>query len=258
MHHYYMAQSYLASVARTRAQTEIEEAIRLDPKNPEFYLLYMKILLEQDKSADGAKAAFKALELAPGSAPEVLAMSDEFYLPEAKAVYNKVIAMGNKEVLPYLGLGNIALHSADLAEAEKWFIRARGLQAEHPAVLLAWGRLIAAKAQKLTDESEIKKQLQEARALLEKSKMKGEESATIHSELGAVYYKLAMWDKAAESYEDALRMRRRQNDLRFSLGQAYGQLGRIRDAELKYREILALAPDNLDAFKALQGIGKKY
>jgi tetratricopeptide (TPR) repeat protein len=214
--------------------------------------------LEQDKSSDGAKAAFKALELAPDSVPEVLAMSDEFYLPEAKAVYSKVIAMGNKDVLPYLGLGNIALHSGDLAEAEKWFIQARSLQAEHPAVLLAWGRLLAAKAQKLTDDAEMKNQLQQARALLEKSKSKGEDSATVHSELGAVYYRLAMWDKAAESYADALRMRRRRNDLRFSLGQSYAQLGRIKEAEQKYREILALSPDDADALKALQDIGKKY
>ena len=57
---------------------------------------------------------------------------------------------------------------------------------------------------------------------------------------------------------DALRMRRRRNDLRFSLGQSYAQLGRIKEAEQKYREILALAPDDVEAFKALQDIGKKY
>ena len=72
-------------------------------------------------------------------------MSDEFYLPDAKVVYRKIIDMGSKEVLPYLGLGNIALHSGDLAEAEKWFIPARELQPDHPAVLLAWGRLTAVK-----------------------------------------------------------------------------------------------------------------
>jgi predicted membrane-bound spermidine synthase/tetratricopeptide (TPR) repeat protein len=258
MHHYYLAQSYLASVSRERALKEVEEAIRLDPKNPKFYLLQMRAYLEQDKSTDGAKAAFKALELAPDSAAEVLAMSDEFYLPEAKAVYSKIISMGHKEVLPYLGLGNIALHSSDLAEAEKWFVQARNLQADHPAVLLAWGRLTAAKAIKLTDETAMKKQLQEARELLEKSKMKGEESATVHSELGGVYYRLAMWDKAADSYADALRMRRRRNDLRFSLGQSYAQLGKIKEAEQKYREILALAPDDAEALKALQDLGKRY
>ena len=100
----------------------------------------MKILLEQDKSTEGAKEAFAALEQGAEYIPDVLAMSDEFYLPDAKVVYGKIIEMGSKEVLPYLGLGNIALHSGDLAEAEKWFVQARELQPEHPAVLLAWGR----------------------------------------------------------------------------------------------------------------------
>jgi tetratricopeptide (TPR) repeat protein len=155
-------------------------------------------------------------------------------------------------------LGNIALHSGDLPEAEKWFTRARDLQPDHPAVLLAWGRLIGAKAQKSTDEGQVKKQMQEARSLLEKSKSKGEESATVHSELGVVYYKLGMWEKAADEYSEALRMRRRRNDLRYSLGQAYAQLGRIKDAEQKYREILSLAPDDAEALKALQDLGKRY
>jgi predicted membrane-bound spermidine synthase len=258
MHHFYIAQSYAASLARNRALKEVEEALRLEPKNPKFHLLKMRLLLEQDRSTDGAKEAFAALESGKEYIPEVLAMSDEFYLPEAQAVYRKTIEMGNKEVLPYLGLGNIALHGGNLPEAEKWFVQARELQAEHPAVLLAWGRLTSAKAQRLTDEAQSKKQLQEARVLLEKAKAKGEESATIHTELGGIYYRLAMWEKAAESYSEALRMRRRRNDLRFSLGQAYAQLGKIPEAEQKYREILALSPDDADALKALQELGKRY
>jgi len=258
MHHFYMAQSYEASVARNRALKEIDEAIRLEPKNPKFHLLKMKILLEQDKSTEGAKEAFAALESGAEYIPDVLAMSEEFYLPEAQAVYRKVIEMGNKDVLPYLGLGNIALHSGNLQEAEKWFVQARALQPEHPAVLLAWGRLIAAKAQRTSDDAQVKKQLQEARVFLEKAKAKGEDSVTIQAELAAVYYRLALWEKAAESYAQALRMRRRRNDLRFSLGQAYAQLGKTAAAEQKYREILSLAPDDADALKALQDLGKKY
>jgi len=258
MHHFYMAQAYAASVARNRALAELDQAIKLDPKNPRFRLLKMRILLEQDRSAEGAKEALAALQSGEEYIPDVLAMSDEFYLPEAQAIYRKVIEMGNKDVLPYLGLGNIALHGGNLEEAEKWFVQVRALQAEHPAVLLAWGRFIAAKAQRLTDEEEAKKQLQEARSLLEKSKFKGENSATIHAELGVVYYRLAMWEKAIEAYTEALRMRRRRNDFRFSLGQAYAQLGQIAAAEQKYREILALTPDDVDAFKALQDLGKKY
>lgn len=258
MHHYYMAQAHLASQLRGRAMSEIDEALRLEPKNPKFHLLKMRIFLDQDKSVEGLKEAFAALESGPDYIPDVLAMSDEFYLPEAQAVYRKTIEMGNRDVLPYLGIGNIALHAGNLAEAEKWFIRARDLQPEHPAVLLAWGRFAAAQAQRETNEAKAKEELQKARGLLERAKAKGENSATIHTELGIVYYKLAMWEKAVQEYTDALRMRRRRNDLRFSLGQAYAQLGKMKLAEQKYREILSLSPDDADALNALQAIGKHY
>lgn len=247
MHHYYMAQSYVASVSLDRALKELEQALRLDPKNPKFYLLKLKILLDQEKSSEGAKAALAALALDPASASDVLALSDDFYLPDAKIVYSKVIEMGSREVLPYLGLGNIALHSDDLKEAEKWFEQARALQPDHPAVLMAWGRLMNAKGN-----------AREAKELLERSNAKGEDSSTIYSELGSVYSKLKMWDKAADAYKQALRMRRRRNDWRQALGDAYAQLGRLREAERKYREVLAFSPDDTDAWKALEAIGKKY
>jgi vacuolar-type H+-ATPase subunit H len=35
-------------------------------------------------------------------------------------------------------------------------------------------------------------------------------------------------------------------------------LGRVKEAEQKYREILALAPDDAEALKALQDLGKRY
>ena len=43
-----------------------------------------------------------------------------------------ILKMGTKEVLPYLGLGNIALHSGEIPEAEKWLSQAREIDAEHP------------------------------------------------------------------------------------------------------------------------------
>ncbi|HXV82006.1 MAG TPA: fused MFS/spermidine synthase [Candidatus Binatia bacterium] len=258
MHHYYMAQSYVASVANNRALSELEKAVRLDPTNPQFYVLQTKILLDQDKSAEAAKTAFAAMERSPDTISDILGLSDEFYLPEAKRVYSKAIAMGNREILPYLGLGNIALHSGDFAEAEKWFVSAREIQADHPAVLLAFGRLALAKANREKDKEAAGGLLQEAREQLEDSKAKGEDSATLYSELGEVYMKLDQWDKAVESYEQALRMRRRRNDWRRSLGEAYAKLGKVREAEQKYREVLALSPDDDQALYGLQALGKRY
>jgi tetratricopeptide (TPR) repeat protein len=221
-------------------------------------LLQARIFLDQDRSADGARAAFKALELAPQKISEVLALSDDFYLGEAKAVYAKVVALGSQEVLPYLGLGNISLHSGDLKEAEKWFEKARAMQPGHPAVLLAWGRLTAAKAQQLKDQAQAKRLYQEARDMLERSRAKGEDSSTIYAEMGSVYFKLGVWEKAVDSYQEAVRMKRRRDDWRLSLGQAYAKLGKISEAERKYREVLAFNPDDAEAWRALQELGKKY
>jgi len=259
MHHYYMAQSYVASVANNRALRELGQAVRLDPTNAKFYVLQTKILLDQDKSSEAAKTALAAMERSRDTVSDILALSDEFYLPDAKVVYSKAIALGSREVLPYLGLGNIALHSEDLAEAEKWLTQARELQAHHPAVLLAWGRLIAAKAGEEKDQAVAKKEWGEAKDFLEKSKAtEVETSATLYAALGNVYANLQMWDKAADAYKEALRMRRRQNDWRRSLGEAYAKLGKVREAEQKYREILALSPDDDQALHGLQALGKRY
>jgi spermidine synthase len=258
MHHYYMAQSYVASVSHSRALKELEQAVRLDPTNSKFYVLQTKVLLDQDKSAEAAKTAFAAMERSRDTISDVLGLSDEFYLPEAKLVYAKAIELGNREVLPYLGLGNIAIHSGDLPEAEKWFRRAGELQAEHPAVLLAMGRLASAKGAREKDKEAATKLFQEARDLLEKSKGKGEDSATLYAELGEVYGKLEMWDKASDSYKEALRMRRRRNDWRRSLGEAYAKQGKLSEAEQKYREVLALSADDELAFYGLQALGKRY
>jgi Tetratricopeptide repeat. len=43
-----------------------------------------------------------------------------------------------------------------------------------------------------------------------------------------------------------------------ALGQAYAKLGKVREAEQKYREVLALSPDDASAWKSLEALGKRY
>ena len=112
------------------------------------------------------------------------------------------------------------------------YLRGR-FKPDHPAVLLAFGRLALVKGNREKDKQAASNLFQEAKGFLEKSKSKGEDSATLYSELGEVYAKLNMWDEAAESYKEALRMRRRRNDWRRSLGEAYAKLGKMREAEAK-------------------------
>jgi spermidine synthase len=247
LRHFYLAQAYQGSDWHSGALKEVDEAIRLDPSNPNFYVLKTKILLDQEKSADAATAALTALKLSPKTIHPILILSDDFYLREAKAIYTKTIEMGTREVLPYLGLGNIALHYNDLNEAEKWFAQAKNTNADHPAVLLAWGRLLLAR-----------ENWQQAVEYLERSKEKGEDSATLFGALGDSYFQLKVWDKAVEAYHQAFRSRNKKVEWRLSMGIALAQMGKVDAAEEKFREVLALAPDNDQAWQELQKLGKRY
>jgi uncharacterized protein HemY len=97
-----------------------------------------------------------------------------------------------------------------------------------------------------------------ARELLEESKEKGEDSATLFGALGDAYLKLEMWDQAAKSYGQAVRLRRRSVDWRRSMGIALAKMGRVKEAEEKFREVLALDSDNASAWLELNRLGKKY
>jgi tetratricopeptide (TPR) repeat protein len=144
-------------------------------------------------------------------------------------------------------MGNIALHYRDLKEAEKWFERVRQIQPDHSSVLLAWGRLLLSKGDFGT-----------ARKFLEQARDKGEDSATLHGNLGDVYFKLELWEEAVRSYRNALRYQKRNHGWRRSLGIALAKLGRSREAEQKFREILALSPEDADAWRELAKLGKRY
>jgi spermidine synthase len=247
MRHFHLAQAYEVREQHDRALPEINRAIQLDPAPADFYVLKTKILIEQDKSSDAARTALLALERSPKTIRPILAMSEEFYLDEAKTVYSKTIAMGTREVLPYLGLGNIALHYRDLKEAERWFERARRINAGHASVLLAWGRLMLAKGEH-----------QKAKEFLEQSKEKGEDSSTLHGALGDVYLKLQLWPQAADSYRQGLKYKKKNYDWRRSLGVALAHMGKVKEAEEKYREVLSLKPSDVEAWRALQKLGKRY
>jgi Flp pilus assembly protein TadD len=42
------------------------------------------------------------------------------------------------------------------------------------------------------------------------------------------------------------------------LGEAYAKLGKTREAEQKYREVLAFSPDDEKAWYGLRELGKRY
>ncbi len=247
LRHFYLAQAHEANDWHSRALAELERAIALDPSNADFYVLKTRILLEAEKSGEAAKAAVVALARSRRTLAPILGLSGDFYLAEAKVIYAKAIEMGSKELLPYLGLGKIALYYNKFAEAEKWFEQARRIQPDHAAVLLAWGRLFLAKGE-----------MEKAKEFLERSKEKGEDSDALYGALGETYSKLGLWEEAASAYSRALRFKRKNVEWRRSLGVALAKTGKINEAEQKFREALAFSSDDAEAWQELKKLGKRY
>jgi spermidine synthase len=245
--HFYLAQAYAVRDQNSKALEEIDKAIEADPSEADFYVLKTKILIEQDQSSEAAQTAMQALDRSPKAVRPILALTDEFYLEDARKVYSRAISLESREILPYLGMGNIALHYRDWAEAEKWFGEAKRMEPDHASVLLAWGRLMLRKGE-----------FQEARRYLEQARAGGEDSGTLHGSLGDAYSKLEMWQEAVDSYRPALRYQKRNHGWRRSLGIALARTGKLREAEEKFREVLALAPDDADAWRELGKLGKRY
>src|SRR5262249_44303720 len=127
--------------------------------------------------------------------------------------------------------------------------KAEALQPKHATVLLALGRLSVVKQ----NYPEAVAQLEAARAAPE-----GEESSILYGTLGKAYVNLERWDDAVNVLQQALLRQRRNTEWRLLQAQALLHLHRTREAELRYREVLALEPSNGAAWKALESLGKHY
>ncbi len=245
--HFYIGQALRASGWDTHALKEVDRAIILEPKNGDYHLLRAQILTAQDKLSDALKAAETALDYNPGHLNQVLTLAEEFYTRQAVAIYTRAIKLNPKEIVPYLGLSSISLHRGNLAEAEKWLRSAEQLRPDHAAVFLGRGKLAVAN-----------KEYAEAATLLEKAKERGEDSADLYSQLGKAYAELKHWQQAAVAYERALRGQRNNIQWRLAMANALAKLGKAKAAEMKYREVLALSPDEAEAWTGLRDLGARY
>ena len=166
---------------------------------------------------------------------------------EGKVIYARAIEMGTDEVYPYLVLGEVALFQGDLEEAEQRFNQASAIKPEHPPLLAARGRLKLAQGR-----------AQEARELLEEALRRGERSGTLGGALGDLYVELGLWEQAVIAYKKALKYAIRNSDWRCSMGITLVRMGKMTEAKQKFREVLALTPDDVEAWQELHKLGASY
>ncbi len=246
-HHYGFGQALHASRWDDRALAEVDQAIGLEPRSADYHLLRAQILAAQEKTSEAAKEAEQVLDLDRRKIKQVLALTEELYTSEAKGIYLKAVAADSGEIIPYLGLANIALLRKQLAEAETWLRKAEKMQPKHAAVLLALGKLETAKGN-----------YSQAAALLEASQEGGEESSALYSEMGKAYAGLKQPVKAVEALQRALKSQRRNTEWRLLQAKMLVNLDRTAEAELRYREVLALDPNGTEAWLGLKSLGKRY
>ncbi|HEX9442919.1 MAG TPA: fused MFS/spermidine synthase, partial [Candidatus Binatia bacterium] len=246
-HHYGFSEALHASGWDDRALAEVERAVALEPKNADYHLLRAQILVAQEKTRPGSKAAETALELDGRKIKKVMALADDLYTSEAHGVYLKALAANPAELIPYIGLGTVALMRNRVEEAEPWIRKAQQMQPQHPAVLLALGRLEAARGD-----------FPQAVAHLEASQKGGEESSALYGALGTAYARLEKWSEAVDVLQKGVMMQRKNTEWRMLQAEALARLNRPREAERKYREVLALDPNNGEAWKGLKSLGKSY
>jgi spermidine synthase len=247
-HHYFLAQAYFANGAYQQALAETASAIGLDVNNPGYLIMQSRILASMDRSEEAFELAKRALELRPSeNHAEILALSDHFFTRHAAVIYKRIIEAGAKELLPYTGLANIALHAKDIKQASHWLARGAEINANHPAVLVTGGKLQSARGN-----------FSRAIALFEDARKSGEDSAALFSELGEAYSQTQQWDKAAAAYETALRRHRKNTAWRLAWARALHHAGKHRQAEEKYRELLAMNPELAEAWRGLRALRKRF
>src|SRR5581483_7845672 len=246
---YLVSEALHASCWDDRALAEVEKALAVDQANADFHLLRAQILAAQDKTAEAARAAQIVMALDRSKVKKVMALAEDLYTGEARQVYLKAIEANPKEIIPYLGLGTVELQRNRLDEAESWLRKAEALQPKHAAVLLALGRLEV-----------VRKNYPRAVALLEAARAapEGEKSSILYGTLGNAYVQLERWDDAVETLEQALLRQRKNSAWRLLQARALTRLGRTREAELRYREVMAMEPGNGEAWEGLKSLGRRY
>ncbi len=250
--HYYLAESYLAqsSISHSllhRAAHEIDEAIHLEPSNPDFHLLKTKVLLAEGDTEQARRSALLVLERSPNNVQSIVDMSASFDAESAKTIFEKAVKLGTQEIAVFVGLGNIALYYRNLKEAERWLDQASRIDPHHPTLLRALGQLMFFKGE-----------FQKAKDLLEQAKERGENSAALYNGLGVVYTELGLWDRAVNAYSQTLKFPGPSIERRRYLAVALANAGRLEEAEKKFREVLALSPGDVEAGKGLEAIGKAH
>ncbi len=220
-----------------RATQAIEEAIRLDPGNPEIRVSLAGVFLGTGKTAEAIAALRHAIAQRPNDdqAHRLLAgaLAEKGSAEEALGEYQSAIAIRPDYYANHQALGNFYFRSGRLAEAAIAYQRATEVQPDSPNGFINLG----ATYQMLGDNQRALENYQRALTF-------GPDE-TAYSNIGAIHHSEGRYADAIRAYGDAIELAPRNAITHRNLGDAYQRLGRRDQAVAEYRRAASLATEEL-------------
>jgi Flp pilus assembly protein TadD/TolB-like protein len=220
-----------------QAQTQAERAIALAPSLPESHLALGVVRLARGRSVEAAGAFQKAEELAPADDNVCRQIANAYGTldrpEEAERMYQRAIELRPGYWENYNDKGVHYLRTGELAAAKGMFGKVIQLRADSDT-----GYLNQATAHLWAGEFAAAEPL-----LLTALRLNPTPQA--HTNLGFVYYTLGRYEEAAREFHAATESGATGAEAFGSLGDAYRQMGRLREAREAYARAIELAEERL-------------
>jgi spermidine synthase len=237
-------------VARNRGQglEWVDRALRLAPGNPEARLLRARLLIDDSRPIAAAGELHKVLDLPAPPFAEIVEAAAKLEADDAVAVLRRLRKRAPGLAEGRLALANALGRNAEYKEAEREY---RAYLQERPldaGARFGLGRALLGQ-----------KRYQEALASLDEAARGGEHSGEFHAARGETLMWLNRFAEAVGPLREALRTNVADATRRLDLGISLEQLGsrERREAEQRFREVLALDPANTRAWEELHRMGKE-
>ena len=249
---YYLAELFLERKATPSAVTELQEAIKLNPKFVQAYLLYGNVYYGQGKYDLAAEKYLRASEISPKSVQALInlgaayAASGKFdealatYLKakdlsphdvrislaaagaclklqkpsDALTEYENVLKIEPNSERALVGAGNAAWQTGDNKKATEYYQRALGVNLTSHEALMGLG-LVMLK----TDYEELEK-------------------------LGLVKSKEEQFEKARDYFQASLKAKPESKEAHYNLGVLYDSQGDFDNAIKQYVQVIEIDPDD--------------
>ncbi len=245
----FLAQGFRATRDREQALLWVERALRKSPASAEARLLHARLLAEEGRSASAADELLKVVNGPIPMSHDAVAVAKGLEAEDAIAVLRRIRQRDSHLTEARVTLADAFYRGGHYGQAEGEYREVQRDRPSDPQILFGLGRAL------LAQESYDK-----ALTVFDDAAILGEESGDFQAARGETLMWLGRYPEAVAAYRLALRSNVENVTWRLNLGIALAQLGAAerREAERRFREVLAMDSTNTRAWLELQRLGKRF